>query len=234
MKILRVFAVLALVLMSLLPVGEMVARLFGLTGIPGAIVCVQHLTLFVAFLGAALAASSDRLLSMSANTLLPASWLPRARGFVFAVAAAVTVSLAWAGVRFVLAEREGGAILTLGLPRWPAQAIMPVGFLLIAGFGIWKVADSWKPRLASALGLLVPLLFVLAPASAGLSILAPDHPHDVFSGCDNFVGLEHYLAARRLRSLLPCDEVHLVQAQDLDELDRLELVHDRVELTLVE
>jgi tripartite ATP-independent transporter DctM subunit len=168
MKILRVFAVLALVLMSLLPVGEMVARLFGLTGIPGAIVCVQHLTLFVAFLGAALAASSDRLLSMSANTLLPASWLPRARVFVFAVAAAVTVSLAWAGVGFVLAEREGGAILTLGLPRWPVQAIMPVGFLLIAGFGIWKVADSWKPRLAAALGLLVPLLFLLAPAGAGL------------------------------------------------------------------
>src|ERR1019366_9470036 len=78
------------------------------------------------------------------------------------------VSLAWAGVRFVLAEREGGAILTLGLPRWPAQAIMPVGFLLIAGFGIWKVADSWKPRLAAALGLLVPLLFLLAPASAGV------------------------------------------------------------------
>src|ERR1019366_9244169 len=152
MKILRVFAVLALVLMSLLPVGEMVARLFGLTGIPGAIVLVQHLTLFVAFLGAALAASSDRLLSMSANTLLPTSWLPRARVFVFAVAAAVTVSLAWAGVRFVLAEREGGAILTLGLPRWPAQAIMPVGFLLIAGFGIWKVAvpgsRGWQRRWA--------------------------------------------------------------------------------------
>ena len=168
MKILRVCAVLALVLMSLLPVGEMVARLFGLSGIPGAIVFVQHLTLFVAFLGAALAASSDRLLSMSANTLLPASWLPRARVFVFAVAAAVTVSLAWAGIQFVLAEREGGAGLALGLPRWPAQAIMPLGFLLIAGFGIWKAADSWKPRLAAALGLLVPLVFALAPASAGL------------------------------------------------------------------
>src|ERR1035438_7416903 len=144
MKILRVFAVLALVLMSLLPVGEMVARLFGLTGIPGAIVCVQHLTLFVAFLGAALAASSDRLLSMSANTLLPASWLPRARVFVFAVAAAVTVSLAWAGVRFVLAEREGGGILTLGLPRWPAQAIMPGGFPRVFGCGARFGGMGWR------------------------------------------------------------------------------------------
>ena len=51
-------------------------------GIPGSIVLVQHLTLWVAMLGAALAARSDRLLALSTAQFLPA----RARGRIPPVA----------------------------------------------------------------------------------------------------------------------------------------------------
>ncbi|MEI9972896.1 MAG: TRAP transporter substrate-binding protein DctP [Ignavibacteriota bacterium] len=61
-------AVAAMSVMALLPVAELVARYTGLNGVPGSTVFVQHLTLWVAFLGAALAAASDRLLALSANT----------------------------------------------------------------------------------------------------------------------------------------------------------------------
>jgi len=65
----------AISLMSLLPCIAMVTRLAGTAGISGSVVFVQQLTLCVAFLGAALAASGDRLLSMSANTFLPEKWV---------------------------------------------------------------------------------------------------------------------------------------------------------------
>ena len=49
-------AIAALAAMSLLPLIEIVTRKFFNWGIPGSPVVVQHLTLVIAFLGAALAA----------------------------------------------------------------------------------------------------------------------------------------------------------------------------------
>ncbi len=118
-------------LMALLPVAELVARQAGLNGVPGSTVFVQHLTLWVAFLGAALAASSDRLLSLSANTFLPEKWAAPVRVFACGLTAAIAASLCWASWQFVLSQREGGAMLALGIPKWVAQLVMPVGFLLI-------------------------------------------------------------------------------------------------------
>jgi C4-dicarboxylate transporter, DctM subunit len=62
----------ALVAMALLPLAEIVVRAWFVTGIPGAGPMVQHLTLWVGFLGASLAARDDRLLSIATGTLLPA------------------------------------------------------------------------------------------------------------------------------------------------------------------
>ena len=55
--------------MALLPLVEVAGRAFAGRGIPGSIPLVQHLTLWIALLGAALAARSDRLLALS--TKLP-------------------------------------------------------------------------------------------------------------------------------------------------------------------
>ena len=60
----KALAIAAMSLMALLPVAELIARQAGLSGVPGSTVFVQHLTLWVAFLGAALAANSDRLLAL--------------------------------------------------------------------------------------------------------------------------------------------------------------------------
>ena len=167
----RALAVAALSLMSLLPVAEMTARQLGLPSVVGSTVFVQHLTLWVAFLGAGLAACSGRLLSLSANTFLSEKWTPRVAVFTSAVSAAITMGLAWASLQFVLAEREGGLILALGIPRWVAESIMPAGFLLIALRAVWYASESRKLRLAAALGLLVPLAFALGPKPEGNLIL---------------------------------------------------------------
>ena len=103
MKLARAFAVsekavavAAMSLMALLPVAELVARYTGLSGVPGSTVFVQHLTLWVAFLGAALAAASNRLLSISANTFLPEKWAVPVKVLGSGLTDAIDAALCWA------------------------------------------------------------------------------------------------------------------------------------------
>jgi len=167
----RWLAVAALAAMSILPITEMAARQFHTPGVAGSTVFVQHLTLWIAFVGAALAASSDRLLALSANTFLPERWVAPVRVFACATGAAVALALAWASLEFVRAEREGGGILAAGVPRWVAQIAMPAGFLLVALRIVWYASPRWKPRLAAAAGLLVPVLLFVAPKPEGPAAL---------------------------------------------------------------
>jgi C4-dicarboxylate transporter DctM subunit len=166
-------AVALLTAMSLLPVLELLARQFGLPSIPGSSVFVQHITLWVAFVGSTLAARSDRLLALSANTLLPARWLPRVRVFTSVVTAAVSLALAWASLQFVLAEKEGGAILALGIGKWVAQAVMPAGFLVVAVRAAWHASPRMTMRMLAAAGLLVPALLNLVGPAAGSDLMWP-------------------------------------------------------------
>jgi len=162
----------ALTLMAILPITEMISRQWKLPGIPGSTVVVQHLTLWIAFIGAALAARSDRLLALSANTFLPERWGAGVRLFVSAVGAAIAICLAWAGAQFVNAERLDAGMLVLGIPRWVAQSAMPVGFLAVAFGIVWHAASDRRGRLVAALGLCVPCLFGLLPAPHSAVILA--------------------------------------------------------------
>ena len=155
---------LALTLMALLPVAEMISRQFKLPGIPGSTVVVQHLTLWIAFLGAALAARDGRLLALSVNTLLPERWAGSMRIFVSAVGAAIAMCLAWAAAQFVNAERLDGGKLTTLLPRWVAESAMPAGFLCVALGIVWHAAPRSRGRLLAALGLGIPCIFGLLPA----------------------------------------------------------------------
>jgi tripartite ATP-independent transporter DctM subunit len=161
-------AVAAMAAMSLLPVGELLSRQLGLSGgIPGSSVFVQHLTLWVAFLGATLAAASDRFLAVSSNTFLPEKWIPRVRVVTSFVTAAVALCLSWGSLQFVMETRQGGDMLALGIPKWVAQAIMPVGFLLIAARVVWRASGIARWRVVAAFGLLVPVALALGPAPQG-------------------------------------------------------------------
>ena len=57
-------AIAVLATMAALPLIEIAGRAWWGRGVPGSIVLVQHLTLWIALLGAALAARSDRLLAL--------------------------------------------------------------------------------------------------------------------------------------------------------------------------
>lgn len=154
----------ALALMTLLPLAEIASRKLAGRGLPGSAPVVQHLTLCVAFLGAALAARSDRLLALSTAGFLPPRLRAAVRIFTSALTTAVAGALAWASLGLVRAEREAATELVLGLPVWVVVLVMPLGFAAVALRVIRLAAPGWAGRLLAALGLLIPLALAVAPS----------------------------------------------------------------------
>ena len=143
--------------MVLLPLAEIVVRQLG-TGIPGALPFEQHLTLWVAFLGAALAAREGRLLALATGNFLPEGRFQAvARVFTGGVSALVATLLGTASLDLVQIEREGGIEMAAGVPVWVGQAVMPVGFAILALRLAWKSSDLWAGRAIAGFGIVVGL-----------------------------------------------------------------------------
>ena len=105
-------AALALAAMVALPLLEiLIRRAFGI-GLPGSGPFVQHLTLWVGFLGAAIAAREGKLLALATGGAVPRRARRAAAVFAAAVAACMATILAAGAVQLVLSERETGTIIT--------------------------------------------------------------------------------------------------------------------------
>ena len=151
--------------MTMLPLAEVIGRLIGRGGVPGAIVLVQHLTLWVAMTGAVLAARGEQLLALSTVRFLPAQWQSRVRVVTSVVTAAVTASLVAAGIDFVRIEHAAGDEVALGIPAWIVLAVLPTGFAMILVRIVLNAGASWRSRATAALGVMVPVLFAVLPPS---------------------------------------------------------------------
>ncbi len=177
----------ALLLMALIPVVELVGRtLFGI-GIPGATEYLQHLTLWIGFLGAVLATREGKHLKIVAAT----NWLPpgviRVVDYLGAfISAAVCAGLFAASLQLVVAEAPGlpswtaqiipdfverwldpfglfddVGFTTVGgwIPIWVAEAIMPFGFAVMAiRFILHASKRTWVRTLV---GLSLPAIILL-------------------------------------------------------------------------
>ncbi len=175
-------ASLALAGILLLLPAEIVARAFD-TAVPGALPFVQHLTLWLGFLGAALAAREGKLLALATGTFLPEG-RPRRAAEIFAatVAAGVTALLFRAGLELMLAEKDFGDTVALGLPVWVALLVLPASFALIALRLVWRASDGWYGRGVALAGVLIGLWLgalgsgmdpiELRPVWPGLAVIA--------------------------------------------------------------
>jgi len=135
----------ALAVMAVIPLLEIVLRRAVGIGIPGAGPIVQHLVLWVGFLGAAIAAREGRLLSLATGTLVPEGRPRRVAALVAAViGSAVSVILALAAVEFVQSERGVGGSFGAGIPTWVAELVLPFGFALIALRLVWRASSGWS------------------------------------------------------------------------------------------
>lgn len=139
-----------LLLMVLLPVGEIVLRTFFRTGIAAATPLVQHGTLVVSMIGAVVAARQRRLLSLGSAEFLSGKLRDVATVVAMALAAATSALLTWASFRFVEVEREGHTTLAWDIPVWMAEAVLPLGFAWITLHVIRTSSDRWSGRAVCA------------------------------------------------------------------------------------
>ena len=149
----ELLAACALGAMALLPLAEIVIRPFFAGGIPGSIPFVEHLTLWVGFLGAGLAARQRKLIALATATFMPEGGVRRvAQAFAAMVGAGVSALLAWSAIDVVAIEMDVGGEIALGIPSWAFQLVLPFAFGLIAIRLAWG-AGGWAGRVAGALGI---------------------------------------------------------------------------------
>lgn len=169
-------AVLCLAAMVILPLVEIVGRPLFDVGVPGSVGLVQHLTMWVAFVGAMIASRRRRHLALATATFLPNAL----RGVSDVVAASATASvgaiLAYTSAQMVYSERLSVQMLTGGLPIWAVQTIIPIGFAVVAVRAWWQagvpaaVGDDPAPVISASRAWTRRLLVLaVVLAAAGLA-----------------------------------------------------------------
>jgi len=152
----ELLANLALAAMVLLPLAEIVIRPVLSGGIPGSISFVQHLTLWVGFLGAALAAREGKLIALATASFIKAGPIREAtKIFAALVGSAVSVILATAAYQLLLFDKEDGTLIAAGVPVWVAQLVLPISFAVIAMRLVWRASPGWGGRATAAAGILI-------------------------------------------------------------------------------
>ena len=172
-------AITVLLAIALFPVADLIGREFFDGGIPGAVSAVQHLTLWITFIGAAIAARSDRLLALATTEFLTTEWRLRVRYLTTFLAVAVGLTLTVASLQLVQFDVEYGDTIAWGIPVWIVSLVMPVAFGLISCRLLRSAATDWREGLLVASGAIVPVLFFFVPAMqtegvllAGIAVLS--------------------------------------------------------------
>jgi C4-dicarboxylate transporter DctQ subunit len=120
-----------LLLTSLLGLGllQVIERNVLASGLFWADELLQHIVLWLGFLGASLATREQRHLSIDMlSHLLPLRWQLWLGLLVNTTALVLCTLLVQAAWGLVRSEYTAGTVLTFGVPAWLAQSIIPLGF----------------------------------------------------------------------------------------------------------
>jgi len=136
--------VLFLILMIVFSFLQVILRNFFHTGITWADVFTKHLVLWVGFLGAALATREERHINIEILTkFLSPQMKDVSKVIVNLFATFISILLLRASYIFIIMEKnESFGSVFLNLPRWIAEIIIPVGFLLITIHFVLKSVKS--------------------------------------------------------------------------------------------
>jgi C4-dicarboxylate transporter, DctM subunit len=160
----EVLAATALVLMTAIPLIEILSRPFMGKGIENSSVLTQHLGLVLAMFGAVAAERYGHLTTLGSGVGAWGNALFQKATGVFANGSAALICglLALASWRFVHSEMQGGHALAYGIPVWWVQAVLPIGFGLL-GFKLGaRCAQASGLKITA--GLLLPSVGVLLAA----------------------------------------------------------------------
>lgn len=132
-------AVLVLILsgMILLATGQIVLRNFFDIGFIWSDEALRLMVLWIAVAGAVAASRSDKHINIAVlDRFLPGRVRSVKDVLIHVFTALISGMVAWHGLQFVRTSHEFGDVLLGGVPAWPLQAVLPVGFGLIA----WRYA----------------------------------------------------------------------------------------------
>jgi tripartite ATP-independent transporter DctM subunit len=163
---------LALLALAALPLIEIVLRRFAGGGISNSAALVQHLTLIVSMLGAALAARDSRLLSLATTTFFKGKLQHAAAIVSGSVGAVVTLFLAIGSYEFAMSQRDERA-LAYAIPLWCVQMVLPLGFAVIALRLLWRAAGDWRGRVIALTVASSLVVAVFASRNAAAHAAAP-------------------------------------------------------------
>jgi C4-dicarboxylate transporter, DctM subunit len=148
----------------LIPATEALTRLFNITIIPGAPIWTQHLTLWIAFVGAMIASQNNKLLSLTSKPLFTRDRSYNIGKFIARTLSVIIVlSLMIASLEFIKWEYLYPVNVVPGVPRWVSQIIMPIGFAIIAFQLLYLCSSSKFYRIV----VLIVALFWFALSYAG-------------------------------------------------------------------
>jgi len=124
----------ALGAMVLLVLVQIVLRNFFSIGIMGGAEIVRHLVLWVAFLGAGLAARDGKHIKIEiAQHMLPARWRRIFEVITGIFSVIVCGILVYASINFVYVDYQGGGVIAFyKTPAWILQVIIPIGYVVVA------------------------------------------------------------------------------------------------------
>jgi TRAP-type C4-dicarboxylate transport system permease small subunit len=113
--------------------GEIVARIVFESGLSNLDAMLRALVLWIALLGAMIAAREDRHLAVDALSRYVKGPSARVLRFVsYGAATAICALLAWHSFALVRDEFASGTIAFASVPSWAVQAIMPFAFAVMA------------------------------------------------------------------------------------------------------
>lgn len=154
-------AILVIIIISLLPTMEVIARKIFHTGIRGAIDYTHHLVLFLTFIGAMITSREKKHLSLTLEMKENPAKFPL-RVLMALISSMITAALAWSSLSFVLIGFDHQQKIGF-LPVWAIAMIMFIGYAVMAIRFISTLEKKGGSRWIASTGLLLGSLLALEP-----------------------------------------------------------------------
>ena len=148
----------------LIPLIEVIARLFGTTGITSSRMIVQHLTLWIGFFGAVIASRRGKLLSLASSSLFNYDDMIHWKDYIAKLMTIIIILvLAYGSISLIMIEMKYPIKIAPLIPRWFAQIIMPLSFLLMALVLFNKSYKNRNDKFLLFLGIIITFIFFQIP-----------------------------------------------------------------------